>query len=220
MAGALANVRIVRIAAGFQHSIALANDGRVFAFGTDGGVPAAGAGGDGFEWECWACVTTNAADAAACSHVFVGDDDYGDGPCEGRRPSRQLSPCLLQGAHGSSGCYASHSAFVPGAPPRAPGFDAPLTFAMQKPAAKEPHPKAVAAVAAMAAAKQHAGGGAAAVSSAPSAAAAAAAAGGTKRKRNDDDDDEEEEDEEEDEEDEGEKWGGEDVGAEDAEPLC
>ena len=46
VAGALADVRIVRIAAGYRHSIALANDGRVFAFGTGGGVPAAGAGGD------------------------------------------------------------------------------------------------------------------------------------------------------------------------------
>ena len=43
--GALADARVVRIATGLHHSCALAEDGRVFAFGDGGGVPAAGAQG-------------------------------------------------------------------------------------------------------------------------------------------------------------------------------
>ena len=69
--------------------------------------------------------------AAACSHMFDEEEDGENYPCDGRRPSRQLSPCLLQGALADTtvralggGCHARHSAFVPGAPPRAPGFDA------------------------------------------------------------------------------------------------
>jgi len=40
--GALADARVVRIAAGYTHSCALVEDGRVFAFGTAHGIPAAG----------------------------------------------------------------------------------------------------------------------------------------------------------------------------------
>ena len=40
--GALAEARVVRIAAGMLHSCALTEDGRVFAFGNCGGIPVAG----------------------------------------------------------------------------------------------------------------------------------------------------------------------------------
>ena len=40
--GALADARVVRIAGGWNHSCALAEDGRVFAFGRAPGIPAAG----------------------------------------------------------------------------------------------------------------------------------------------------------------------------------
>ena len=43
--GALADARVVRIAAGMGHSCALTEDGRVFAFGKCCGIPAAGAQG-------------------------------------------------------------------------------------------------------------------------------------------------------------------------------
>jgi alpha-tubulin suppressor-like RCC1 family protein len=45
VAGALADAHVVRITAGAGHSCALTEDGRVFAFGRNGGVPAAGAKG-------------------------------------------------------------------------------------------------------------------------------------------------------------------------------
>ena len=170
--GALTYARIVRIAAGFTHSCALAEDGRVFAFGDCAGIPAAG---------------------------------------------RQGTPQLLQGALAagttvcalSTGCYAQHAAFIEGPPPAAPGFEAPLVFAMQKPAAKEPDPAAVAALAALRPPDE--GGGAAAASSSAAADSGAASAGseqGTKRKRDgpsDDDDDES---------------GAHEEGGEDAAPLC
>jgi len=81
-----------------------------------------------------------------------------------------------------------------GPPPAAPGFEAPLVCAMQKPAAKEPDPAAVAALAALRPPDE--GGGAAAARSSAAAGGGAASTGserGTKRKRDgprDDDDDE------------------------------
>ena len=92
VAGA-ADVCVVRIAAGIRHSSALTHDGRVFAFGTGGGTPAAGAGG-----VPQLLLQGALADAAAAVRAL------------------------------GSGCSTGHSTFVPGAPPRAPGFDAPLTF--------------------------------------------------------------------------------------------
>ena len=77
-----------------------------------------------------------------------------------------------------SSCYASHMALVTGEPPVTAAFEAPLVFAMQKPAAKEPDPAAVAALAALRPPDE--GGGAAAASS-----SAADSVQGTKRKRGD-----------------------------------
>jgi hypothetical protein len=171
--GALAIAPVGRIAAGFMHSCALAEDGRVFAFGNAGGIPAA---------------------------------------------DRQGTPQLLQeGALAAgttvcalnTGCYAQHVAFTVGPPPAAPGFEAPLVFAMQKPAAKEPDPAAVAALAALRPPDE--GGGAAAASSSAAAGGGAASAGseqGTKRKcdgPSDDDDN---------------KSGAREEGGENAAPLC
>ena len=110
----------------------------------------------------------------------------------------------------STGCWATHAAFVEGPPPAGPGFEAPLVFAMQKPAAKEPDPAAVVALAALRPPADE-GGGAAAASSSTAAGGGAASAGaeqGTKRKRDgpsDDDDNESVAREE---------------GGEDAAPLC
>jgi hypothetical protein len=171
--GALADARVVRISAGYMHSCALAEDGRVFAFGECGGIPVAG---------------------------------------------EQGTPQLLQeGALAagttvsalSTGFRGEHAAFIAGPPPAEPGFEAPLVFAMQKPAAKEPDPAAVAALAALRPPDE--GGGAAAASSSAAAGGGAASAGseqGTKRKRDgpsDDDDDES---------------GALEEGGEDAAPLC
>ena len=108
------------------------------------------------------------------------------------RKSTRLNPCkrgaLAAGATVSAlstGCRAEHAAFIAGPPPAAPGFEAPLVFAMQKPAAKEPDPAAVAALAALRPPADE-GGGAAAASSSAAAGGDAASAGseqGTKRKR-------------------------------------
>jgi hypothetical protein len=83
----------------------------------------------------------------------------------------------------STGSCTDHAAFIAGPPPAAPGFEAPLVFAMQKkPAPKVPaHAAAVAAASAAAAAapsvelQQPGGGGAAATAS--------SSEHGTKRKR-------------------------------------
>ena len=187
----------MRIAAGFYHSYALTDDGRTFLFGERGGTPDA-VDDDDFGWTCQNCGSFYDADVTECSHVFDDGRDYGyehdDRPCEGLRPSRQLSPNQLQGALADTtvlalggGCFASHSAFVPGAPPCAPGFDAPLTFAMQKPAANKLKEIAVmkAMAGAAAEAEQHVGGGAMAAT----APAPAATVAGTKRKRDDTSDD-------------------------------
>ena len=158
MVGALADARVVRIAAGMLNSCALAEDGRVFAFGVCGGIPAAGRQG----------TPQLLQEGALAAGTTV---------------------CAL-----STGCYAQHAAFIEGPPPAEPGFEAPLVFAMQKPAAKEPDPAAVAALAALRPPDE--GGGAAAASSSAAAGGGAASAGseqGTKRKRDgpsDDDDDE------------------------------
>jgi len=174
--GALADARVVRIAAGMHHSCALAEDGRVFAFGDCAGIPAAG---------------------------------------------QQGTPQLLQeGALAagttvsalSTGSFATHAAFVEGPPPSEPGFEAPLVFAMQKPAAKEPDPAAVAALAALRPPDE--GGGAAAASSSAAAGGGAASAGseqGMKRKRDGQSDDDDDDDDEN---------GAHEEGGEDAAPLC
>ena len=155
--GALADARVVRITAGLNHSCALAEDGRVFAFGRCHGIPAAGRQG----------TPQLLQEGALAAGTTV---------------------CAL-----STGCFATHAAFAEGPPPAAPGFEAPLVFAMQKPAAKEPDPAAVAALAALRPPDE--GGGAAAASSSAAAGGGAASAGseqGTKRKRDgpSDDDDE------------------------------
>ena len=171
--GALADARVVRITAGMHHSCALAEDGRVFAFGTAVGIPAAGEQG----------TPQLLQEGALAAGTTV---------------------CAL-----STGSWATHAAFAEGPPPAAPGFEAPLVFAMQKPAAKEPDPAAVAALAALRPPDE--GGGAAAASSSAAAGGGAASAGseqGTKRKRDgpsDDDDDES---------------GAPEEGGEDAAPLC
>ena len=169
MVGAL----VGRIAAGFMHSCALAEDGRVFAFGSCDGIPAADQQG----------TPQLLQEGALTAGTTV---------------------CAL-----ATGCNATHAAFIAGPPPAAPGFEAPLVFAMQKPAAKEPDPAAVAALAALRPPDE--GGGAAAASSSAAAGGGAASAGseqGTKRKRDgpsDDDDDES---------------GAHEEGGEDAAPLC
>jgi hypothetical protein len=172
--GALADARVVRIAAGMHHSCALAEDGRVFAFGTAAGIPAAGGQGT--------------------------PQLLQEGALAGGTTVSALS----------TGCFATHAAFAEGPPPAAPGFEAPLVFAMQKPAAKEPDPAAVAALAALRPPDE--GGGAAAASSSAAAcgdgAASASSEQGTKRKRDgpsDDDDDES---------------GAPEEGGKDAAPLC
>jgi hypothetical protein len=171
--GALADARVVRIAAGMNHSGALAEDGRVFAFGGCGGIPAAG-------WQGMPQLLQEGALAAG------------------------TTVCAL-----STGCYAQHVAFIEGAPPAKPGFEAPLVFAMQKPAAKEPDPAAVAALAARRPPDE--GGGAAAASSSAAAGDGAASAGseqGTKRTRDGPSDDNDDES------------GAREEGGEDAAPLC
>ena len=132
----------VRISAGSKHSQALMDDGRVFVFGTTGGIP--DAGDDGCEWQCESYEHMNPADAECCDHVFSCSDDDEEirsdderPRCEDKRPHRQLLPCLLQGALtdttasmlGSGPC-AKHSVCVPGTPPLHPGFD-PLEMAAQ-----------------------------------------------------------------------------------------
>jgi alpha-tubulin suppressor-like RCC1 family protein len=155
--GALADARVVRIAAGMSHSCALAEDGRVFAFGECVGIPAAGQQG--------------------MPQLLQ----------EGALAASSTTVCSL-----GTG-LATHAAFIEGPPPAEPGFEAPRVFAMQKPAAKEPDPAAVAALAALRPPDE--GGGAAAASSSAAAGGGAASAGselGTKRKRDgpsDDDDD-------------------------------
>jgi alpha-tubulin suppressor-like RCC1 family protein len=146
--GALADARVVRIAAGFLHSCAHAEDGRVFAFGYCPGITAAGRQG----------TPQLLQEGALAAGTTV---------------------CAL-----SSGCFATHAAFIEGPPPVEPGFEVPLVFAMQKPAAKEPDPAAVAALAALRPPDE--GGSAAAASSSAAAVGGAASAGseqGTKRKR-------------------------------------
>jgi len=130
--GALADARVVRIAAGFLHSCALAEDGRVFAFGYCPGIPAAGRQG----------TPQLLQEGALAAGTTV---------------------CAL-----STGCFADHAAFIEGAPPAEPGLEAPLVFAMQKPAAKEPDPGAVAALAALRPPADEGGGAAAASCPKPS----------------------------------------------------
>jgi hypothetical protein len=178
--GALADARVVRIAAGSTHSCALAEDGRAFAFGFCPGIPAAG----------------------------------------GRSSlAPRWTPQLLQEGALTAGTTVSalgtgyrgeHAAFIAGPPPAEPGFEAPLVFAMQKPAAKEPDPAAGAALAALRPPDE--GGGAAAASSSAAAGGGAASAGseqGTKRKRDGPSGDDDESGAHKDEE-----------GGEDAAPLC
>jgi hypothetical protein len=170
--GALADARVVRIAAGAMHSCALAEDGRVFAFGTAVGIPAAGRQG----------IPQLLQEGALAAGTTV---------------------CAL-----GTGCYADHAAFISGPPPAAPGFEAPLVFTMQKPAAKEPDPAAVSALAALRPPDE--GGGAAAASSSAAADSGASSTGseqGTKRKRDTKSDDDDES-------------GAHEEGSEDAAPLC
>jgi hypothetical protein len=172
--GALADARVVRIAAGMNHACALAEDGRVFAFGTVHGFPAAGRQG---------------------TPQLLQEGTLAAG----------TTVCAL-----STGCYAQHAAFIEGTPPAEPGFEVPLAFAMQKPAAKEPDPAAVAALAALRPPPDEGGGAAAASSSAAEGGGAACAGSeqGTKRKRDgqsDDDDD---------------QSGAHEEGSDDAVPLC
>jgi hypothetical protein len=146
--GALADARVVRIAAGMDQSCALAEDGRAFAFGFSPGIPAAGQQGT---------------------------------------PQLLQEGALAAGTTAStlsSGCSANHAAFIEGPPPAEPGFEPPLVFEMQKPAAKKPDPAAVAALAALRPLDE--GGGAAAASFSAAVGVGAASAGseqGTKRKR-------------------------------------
>ena len=79
-----------------------------------------------------------------------------------------------------AGCRGTHAAFLAGPPPTAPGFEAPLAYALQKkPAPKVPKHAAAAAAVVAAAAAQSSGGGA----------ASAGSGQGTKRKRGDQSDD-------------------------------
>ena len=121
--------------------------------------------------------------------------------CGGGVPAggAQGVPQLLQGALADTtvcalgvGCYANHSVFVAGPPPAEPGFELPLVFAMQKPAAHEPSADAVAAAAALKPPQHHdEGGGAAVAARAPAAPPLKAAAQGTKRKHDEEDDESE-----------------------------
>jgi hypothetical protein len=77
----------VRIAAGFMHSCVLAEDGRVFAFGSCDGIPAAGQQG----------TPQLLQEGALAAGTTV---------------------CAL-----TTGCNATHAAFVEGPPPAAPGFE-------------------------------------------------------------------------------------------------
>jgi alpha-tubulin suppressor-like RCC1 family protein len=148
--GALADARVVRIAGGLHHSCALAEDGRLFAFGGCGGIPAAGQQG----------TPQLLQEGALAAGATV---------------------CALGAA-----CFAQHAAFIVGAPPTEPGFEAPLAFAMQKkPAPKVPKHAAAAAAAPPAPAHGQEGGGGATAN------LSTASEHGTKRKRDsqgDDDD--------------------------------
>jgi hypothetical protein len=167
--GALADARVVRIAAGMIHSCALVEDGRVFAFGRTPGIDRQG-------------TPQLLQEGALAAGTTV---------------------CAL-----STGCFADHAAFIEGAPPAEPGFEAPLVFAVQKPAAKEPDPAAVAALAALRPPDE--GGGAVAAGSPAAAGGGAASTGleqGTKRKRDGHSDDDDEN-------------GAHEEGVDDAAPLC
>ena len=127
----------------------------------------------------------------------------------------QVLPQLLQGALADTtvralgvGCFASHSVLVAGPPPAEPGFELPLVFAMQKPAAHEPSADAIAAAAALKPPQQRDESGGAAAARAPAAPPLKAAAQGTKRKHEEEDDEDESSASEE------------DGSAAEAEPLC
>ena len=104
---------------------------------------------------------------------------------------------------------ARHSVFVVGPPPAEPGFELPLVFAMQKPAAHKPSDDAIAAAAALKPPQpQRDEGGGAAAPRAPAAPPLPAAARGTKRKHEEEDDESES------------SATDEDGSAAEAEPLC
>ena len=88
---------------------------------------------------------------------------------------------------GGVGCRASHSVFVAGTPPAEPGFELPLVFAMQKPAAHKPSDDAIAVSAALKPPQQRDERGGAAAARAPAAPPLKAAAQGTKRKHEEED---------------------------------
>jgi len=92
MVGTLEDVRVVGITAGLMHSCALAEDGRVFAFGECVGIPAAGLQG---------------------TPQLLQEGALADG----------TAVCAL-----STGCSATHAAFVEGPPPAKPGFEMPVVL--------------------------------------------------------------------------------------------
>jgi hypothetical protein len=83
--GALEDARVVRIAAGAEHSCALVHDGRVFAFGFNVGIPAVGLNG----------IPQLLQEGALAAGTTVS---------------------AL-----STGCFATHAAFIAGPPPTEPG---------------------------------------------------------------------------------------------------
>jgi hypothetical protein len=123
-------------------------------------------------WARWrmraSCASRRAAATRARSRPIIPAADregipqllQGDALAAGGAPVRALS----------TGCGGLHTALIAGTPPAAPGFEAPLAFAMQKPGPKTPSKRAVAATAPPVAAQGKA-------------ARRADAARGTKRKR-------------------------------------
>jgi hypothetical protein len=213
---------IAAVACGNAHTLAVTRDGTLYGWGS-GGYGAAGLGhtDDAVTPQPVVgalagarVVRTAAGMSSSCAlvedgHVFT----WGDAPWVAGNQA-QSTPQLLQSdttvsALNTGGCFAHAETFVAGTPPDEPGFDAQVPLPpLQKPAAKEPDPLAVAAL-------QGGGGGAAA---APAPAPAAVAARGTKRK-GDNVSAAEEEEEEEDDDGGGAAAGEGDDGA-DVAPLC
>ena len=116
------------------------------------------------------------------------------GGTEGGRCNAKSGTCVI--GTGYSGPRWNGLFFAAGPPPAEPGFELPLVFAMQKPAAHEPSADAIAAAAALKPPQQRDERGTAAAR-APAAPPLKAAAQGTKRKHEETDEETDEEDDEE-----------------------
>ena len=144
-AGHFGNARVAAVACGGTHTLMLTCEGGVFACG-HGHYGATGLG-HANDATAPAPVVGEVADARAVRIAAGAIRSWAlaeDGRVFGFGVESCVPQLLLGALAGTTvralgvGCFAQHSIFLAGAPPAEPGFDAPVTRALQKPAALQP----------------------------------------------------------------------------------